>query len=1059
MLQRWTLTLIASLALAACGGGSSGGSSSNDSASNTDNATLVNPPVIVVDDRPLEALEPSPDVTTDPSNDAGAPPATTPSTDTPTVTTPSTDTPIVTTPSTETPTVTTPSTPSVTTPPVTTPSTDTPSTTTPSTETPTVTTPSTETPSVTTPSTETPSVTTPSTETPSTTTPAPDPTVETPVTVDRIAVALASGDSSPLLEEDKLTLLQSATKIIQTTRTSQQALIASLIDDSTAATLDFTKNSQTVSPLLSTAATPLLASTSGNVLATISTANGGRGLGYGKDLLGQLATTSGSNQEQLPLFKRSFTWLVTGDAASTLPETVRIATQNYTAATVSNLVTRLGSKATTVTCAITDPSNTCWQNVDVFVFGESTPASSALTELVSSYLAAGKGVIYLHSDWGDSAGGRQVLQAMGMQLGGYGGNWFGATTSFQIASTQTAALQRTAVDRLGKHESVLLALLNGTTANFATDTSLITAMDGIRTDLLGREAEGTQLFTGSYLQKPYMDAHRRLVLWGDLVRRSVDYSTVLRSNANTFLQTMAADTWSYAGRVMEATPKTFGDWMPAAALSLSTSADWETIEVTIAQASGSTAIGRGAVPGKPVQIEIVDAAGATSLSTRVGYIRTRGNPLSQDKYTRPRYPDVHQAALTAGKTLTYTTAWGGPLFLSYSGATAGSVVKLRVKGTTKYAHFDFTRTPSETELNEAVQALQRADFGWQTSKMVGGEVQQTIAYAKSAIGSTAPKTYVEDRLKGMIFDSNHLANGYNNMTPSANVTTVCAQLGWDCTGTVHKAPSVQHFVGWLAACGFLCSGNPSDGSAGISPGWGWWHELGHNTVMNHMRLLTEVGGCPTECDNNILANASALRQYAITNGAENNAGEQVKINHQRLYKDILAARTASSDTSAVQAAVYKSLWSTSNDEAWAAMRAVHYQLGFIYTKERLGQAQPQPLDVVDFIGLLGRGERLIKNSTTWNTYKTALGMDLYTSNSITNHELLYVLSSMIIGKDMRLMFAHYGIPLGDTALNSVAAHKLPAITPEFYALVPAKANQLQNGQWLDLSTTMPAYPF
>ena len=37
-------------------------------------------------------------------------------------------------------------------------------------------------------------------------------------------------------------------------------------------------------------------------------------------------------------------------------------------------------------------------------------------------------------------------------------------------------------------------------------------------------------------------------------------------------------------------------------------------------------------------------------------------------------------------------------------------------------------------IDEAVQALQRGDFGWQTSKMVGGEVQQTIGYAQSAIG-------------------------------------------------------------------------------------------------------------------------------------------------------------------------------------------------------------------------------------------------------------------------------------------------------------------------------------
>ena len=65
-------------------------------------------------------------------------------------------------------------------------------------------------------------------------------------------------------------------------------------------------------------------------------------------------------------------------------------------------------------------------------------------------------------------------------------------------------------------------------------------------------------------------------------------------------------------------------------------------------------------------------------------------------------------------------------------------------------------------------------------------------------------------------------------------------LGWDCTGSLQSAPGVQHFVGWLAACGFLCSGNPSDGAAGLQPGWGWWHELGHTPVMRHLTLLTDL---------------------------------------------------------------------------------------------------------------------------------------------------------------------------------------------------------------------------
>ena len=127
---------------------------------------------------------------------------------------------------------------------------------------------------------------------------------------------------------------------------------------------------------------------------------------------------------------------------------------------------------------------------------------------------------------------------------------------------------------------------------------------------------------------------------------------------------------------------------------------------------------------------------------------------------------------------------------------------------------------TEADISEATSILQSRNFGWNTFKFVGGEIQQTNDYALKAIGDRSARTYV-DQIKGVIFDSNHIANGYNNMPLDSSTAQRCNELGWDCIGTVHRAPNVQHFVGWIATCGFLCSGNPSDGSTGIDTGWGW----------------------------------------------------------------------------------------------------------------------------------------------------------------------------------------------------------------------------------------------
>jgi hypothetical protein len=86
-------------------------------------------------------------------------------------------------------------------------------------------------------------------------------------------------------------------------------------------------------------------------------------------------------------------------------------------------------------------------------------------------------------------------------------------------------------------------------------------------------------------------------------------------------------------------------------------------------------------------------------------------------------------------------------------------------------------------------------------------------------------------------------------------------------------------------------------------------------------------------------------------------------------------------------------------------------------------------------------------------------MSRYTGNGIPNHELLYVLASRIIGQDLRELFFMYGIPLSQTALDSVSDLSLAVAPLQFYALASGKANQLASGQWLSLQGQTPAYPF
>ena len=175
-----------------------------------------------------------------------------------------------------------------------------------------------------------------------------------------------------------------------------------------------------------------------------------------------------------------------------------------------------------------------------------------------------------------------------------------------------------------------------------------------------------------------------------------------------------------------------------------------------------------------------------------------------------------------------------------------------------------------------------------------------------------------------------------------------------------------------------------------------------------------------------------------------------------LFRSYLSASRATGKTgNDLIAEMSNRLWNSDNQNA---MRAVHFQLGFLYTRFRLGMDKPTVDTSLEYLTLLTKADRLVaKDWTTANASKYAMGR--YANNAITNHDLLYVLSSQIIGQDMRQYFAAWGIPLDQRSLDSVSDLKLPVAPLWLYALAPGKGNQVQTGMWVDIDGKTPAYPY
>lgn len=851
-------------------------------------------------------------------------------------------------------------------------------------------------------------------------------------------------------------------------------------------TLAFTRNSISFAPLprLSDGLKIALAQGSnGRVMAyAFEHPHGqrGRGLVYGDDVLSWMGKGSQQLQHQ-PMFRQAWNWALPPGARD--QGTLRYVNQGHSSATIESYIRGpLGRTPVSVSCnlAAATLASTC-ASADVFVIGgriSNDPViRQRLVDNVKSLLEDGKSVMYFApSTWTNTDAGTQaLLWALGE--GGpadYPGNFYscpGACVAVAPGSfAQLRATFNQAADWLE-----LVDMLAGRTAvpDVTTNPKPIQLIEWTHQAL--RRVQDPAANTP---QQASMDLLEPLVNWADHWRPAIVYGASIDKSVDrtAFLRAYASDSWILNTRLSTTIPAHgAGTYTPAsAARELVPSTEFEDIDVTIAQASGITLIGRAAVPGKPIEIEVVDPAHSTALAIQTSYLRAWDRPLAFDakspnviRYASPRRPGSWPVPLKSDQRRHFITPFGGPLMLTYNGATPGDVVKLRIRGAARYAHLDFTQpTPvSEAQIAEMTALVDQDALGWMTYKFVNGEVQQKVALSRWIWAKRSMSDYLRHALPDDVIGVNHRTNGFNDVPNSPTVAALCDSFQWDCTSNVHRPPGVQHFAGWIASCGSLCSGQPIDSYTGFSAGWGVAHELGHNTVQRvHTMSFTEpdfdtgksvTKGCFVECNNNILSIATGLATWA-RDGTSVGSG---RVGTRILYKDVLLparAEAARRGLSADQARhmMGTRLWTQGSD--WARW-SLHFQLAALYAKHRHPDSPKVDKDMMfDFLRMLTMGDRLV--NTDWSTDKASrYAMGRYTSKTIGNHELIYVLSSKIIGRDLRRVFAMYGVPLSSTALDSVADLGLPVEPLSYYAF-PEYAPA--NGVWLDLEAAeWPAYPF
>jgi hypothetical protein len=669
----------------------------------------------------------------------------------------------------------------------------------------------------------------------------------------RINNALTTGDSAVLKAEDANVLLNQATDSFQQTALTQSQL---LNDFYKADSVLYAEVAESLfiqpSPKNKDNVFPIVIGDKGNVLASLSKVGDGRIAGYGYDILGgfdlannKFATHQPDHQ---PVFKRVLAWLVFGNAAQnlssqnlniawgSLPTTTTVMYKNTSNANVYKPFAAVGLSAlgvpyTSLSCdPLFDPVADCAAKAHLVVIGAADKTKNAnalplqlarIKEIVQKKIP----VLYMNAHpnggpYGTANDGAsqqftedyERLQTLGFASGlspvksNYNIKDAVRTTvtldSLKTRFSQTSLLLNNMISRkfTAKYDWSKCTDFNNCILSNEFINELQTPIDSLKKELDNLNVNALSLFDGSTGNKSL----QLLVLWADAYRKSLVYP-IDKTDQEKFRLAYLADSLVAYVRPAGSAQADLGSFSDPQASQVIGSAVAETVTVTIPVASGFTAIGRYALPGKPLTISLqsmptqgdalffVNTANANNTKQ---FEQTSAQYKSQG-YSRPIYPQSNSFALST-KPITIVSPYGGILELKLNGVTDKSLV-LNIAGAAKHPFYDATQSPPSAAafLND----MQNSKLAWFEIKTAGLEFHALISlFFKSLVPTTdngsypnSTKPYYSSQtktidlekylfeLQNYYIDDAYALAGFQvgNVTLNSFIKSYCNQHAWD----------------------------------------------------------------------------------------------------------------------------------------------------------------------------------------------------------------------------------------------------------------------------------------
>lgn len=443
----------------------------------------------------------------------------------------------------------------------------------------------------------------------------------------------------------------------------------------------------------------------------------------------------------------------------------------------------------------------------------------------------------------------------------------------------------------------------------------------------------------------------------------------------------------------------------------------KTVEMTTQRPFRTTGV--YAIPGETVTVTRTDESDIT-VSLKVHSIRESANAPFRNEYDRPINLSSRSLTIDPGETLSFTSAYGGPIHAFFS--VTGEDISFEFENIGEHPVW---RGPEDS--STFLNTLGANEYDWVEFVTPYFEVHSThekmletfdLNYASTPSDlADMIETYIRDwphwfaGLEGPGISQNADLRAFAN-THGLTISTVDA--------IKHMNADRPHCLQSAPRCAGT-SGNPYDALWFFDPIYiGDLHELGHGLEFRGRHHFE--GGDPTHSTTNLYSFHTSYRYNQATGGTNFAC---FSLPYESLYSTIQDSQLRADPAQYMRDA---------NLSSAGQQMAMFVQL--LAALETQGVFDDGWL-MMPRLNLVTREFQTSNNDTAWATKAEGLGfggMDRETAFSLSQNDWLLIALSWSAQRDLRAYLDMWGYIYSDDALAHVASLGLPRLQPAYYGI-------------------------